>query len=548
MIILGLHKDPWHSAGAAIIREEADEVRFASLSEERMNREKDSRKFPQLSVKACLDQVAVSSTAEIDLVVMDYIVRSDWQNDWHRLPCQTNNFLNAIDPGKIRIINHHLAHAYSVFYTSSFETAAVLIVDGRGSEKETQSLFLAAQDHIELIESTKTIGIGLLYAAVTQAVGFDLLQEGKTMGLAPYGSAVPKQIFQFPRHFEGVITDYSSVCVEDSYEMGAPHEPIVTFDDKARAAFEVQEETEAALLHLARYASERTGADYLCISGGVALNSVANYKVLRSGLFKDIFINPAASDTGIPLGAALYGYHAIAKRPRSYRGISPYLGPSYSDERVTGAIETYRGSTCNQEMFEGFSLVDKGALELAAQMLANNRIVACFHGRSEMGPRALGNRSIVMSPLVAENKDILNSQVKHREAFRPFAPAILEELADEYFEIDRPSPYMLLVPPVREEKRHRIPAVTHVDGTGRLQTVSKASNPHLYSLIEKFHEKTGVPVLLNTSFNVAGEPIVETPEDALRCFVSTRIDALLIGDKLLIKDDIQRAPVAISSQ
>jgi carbamoyltransferase len=165
-----------------------------------------------------------------------------------------------------------------------------------------------------------------------------------------------------------------------------------------------------------------------------------------------------------------------------------------------------------------------------------------------MGPRALGNRSILMSPLVAENKDILNSQVKHREAFRPFAPAILEELADEYFEIDRPSPYMLLVPPVREEKRHRIPAVTHVDGTGRLQTVSKASNPHLYSLIEKFHEKTGVPVLLNTSFNVAGEPIVETPEDALRCFVSTRIDALLIGDKLLIKDDIQRAPVAISSQ
>lgn len=519
-----------------MIREDANGVRFANLSEERCNREKDSRKFPALSLKACMNELGVSSTDAIDLVVMDYIVRADWKNDWYRHPCETDNFLADIDPKKIRIINHHLAHAYSVFYSSGFESAAVLIVDGRGSEKETQSLFLATKGKIELIESTKVIGIGLLYAAVTQAIGFGLLQEGKTMGLAPYGAGAKKQIFQFPRLFNGVTTDYSSVCVEDSYEMSVPHEPIQSFEDKARAAFEVQEETEAALLHLAKYASERTGESHLCISGGVALNSVANYKVLRSGIFKDIFINPAASDTGIPLGAALYGHHAVLGKPRTYAGISPYLGPLYSANRITGAIEAYRGTTFNQEALEGFSLVERDALELAVGMLADNKIVACFHGRSEMGPRALGNRSILTSPLLAENKATLNSEVKHREAFRPFAPAILQEFSQDFFEIDRPSPYMLFVPTVREEKRNRIPAVTHVDGTGRLQTVNKSSNPHFYSLLEKFHEKTGVPVLLNTSFNVANEPIVESPEDAIRCFLSTGIDALLIGDYLLIKN------------
>lgn len=519
-----------------MIREDGDGVRFANLSEERANREKDSRKFPSRSVEACMNQLGVSSTAEIDLIVLDYIVKADWAGDWYRSPCQTNTLLSKIAPEKIHIINHHLAHAYNVFYSSPFESAAVLIIDGRGSEKETQSLFLATKESVELIESTKVIGIGLLYAAVTQAIGFGLLQEGKTMGLAPYGAGATKQTFCFPRHYRGVITDYSSMCIEDSYEMCTPHEPIVSFEDKARAAFEVQQETEAALLHLARYACERTVTRHLCLSGGVALNSVANYKVLQSGIFKDIFINPAASDTGIPLGAALYGYHKILRKPKTYADISPYLGPAYGKDEVTAAIEAYRGTTFNQQALEGFSVLTGGALENAVELLAGNRIVACFHGRSEMGPRALGNRSILMSPLRAENKDALNQQVKHREAFRPFAPAVLEEYAQDYFDIDRPSPYMLFVPRVREEKRSSIPAVTHVDGTGRLQTVQRDFNPHFYSIIQKFHAKTGVPVLLNTSFNVANEPIVETPGDAIRCFLSTRIDALLIDDYLLVKE------------
>ena len=536
MIVLGLHKDPWHNSGAAMIREDGHGVRFANLAEERPNREKDSRKFPNLAIKACMDELGVASTDEIDLVVMDYIIRPDWRDDWYRRPCETETMLAQVDSRKIHVINHHLAHAYNVFYSSNFESAAVLIVDGRGSEKQTQSLFMATQDGLELIESTRVIGIGLLYAAVTQAIGFGLLQEGKTMGLAPYGEHVEKKIFDLPRCFNGVVTDYSSVCIEDSYAMGAPHAPIETFDDKARAAFEVQQECETALIHLAEYAFKRTGASYLCISGGVALNSVANYKVLQAGIFKDVFINPAASDTGIPLGAALYGYHTALRRPKSYKQISPYLGPSYNPERVWAAIEGYRGTPFDQHSYEGFHVVERDAKERAVEMLAANKIVACLHGRSEMGPRALGNRSILMSPLAAENKDLLNSRVKHREAFRPFAPAILEEFTTEYFHIDRPSPYMLLVPSVVEDKRAVIPAVTHVDGTGRLQTVNREFNPHFYSLIQGFYEKTGVPVLLNTSFNVAKEPIVESPEDAIRCFLTTDIDALLLGDYLLIKN------------
>lgn len=535
MIVLGLHRDPWHNSGAALIRSDNGAVRFATISEERCNREKDSRKFPLLATRACMQQLEVESFADIDLIVLDYIISRDWRNDFYRRPPEANTFLNDIDPQKVQVINHHLAHASAVFYSSPFDSSAVLIVDGRGSEKETQSLFNASHEGIKLLESTNKIGIGLLYAAVTQAIGFGLLQEGKTMGLAPYGEAIAKQVFKFPRVYDGVVTDFSAACVEDSYEMGMTHEPIVSFEDKARAAFEVQQECENALLHLAAHAAEKTGSPHLCISGGVALNSVANYKILQSGLFKDIFINPAASDTGIPIGAALYGYHQLLRQERTYDTISPYLGPDYSDDRISNAIEAYRGTPYDFQAFEGFSVISEAALDRAVDLLAENRIVGCWHGRAEMGPRALGNRSILMSPRRAENKDILNSQVKHREAFRPFAPAILEEFTTDYFDIDRPSPYMLFVPTVRAEKREVIPAVTHADGTGRLQTVTKEFNPHFYEIIKKFYERTGVPVILNTSFNVAREPIVETPEDAIRCFLGTGIDALLLGNYLLIK-------------
>lgn len=529
MKVLGLHKDPWHNSGASVVLKKNKKTVFINLSEERSNREKDSRKFPFLSTQACMKEAGIKNYNQFDVVVLDYIRNSqDFRKDNFKTRCSQDNFLNEIEPKKIHIINHHLAHAFNVFYSSGYKRAAVLIIDGRGSEKETQSLYIAdINDGIKLIDKTSTIGIGLLYAAVTQKIGFGLLQEGKTMGLAPYGMNLKKKIFEFPQVYKGIVTDYSSVCIEDSYDMNIKHPPIENFEDKARAAFEVQQECESAMLHLAKYAKAKTGVDCLCISGGVALNSVANYKILQSKIFKNVFINPAASDTGISLGAALYGYHHVLKQQADYTGISPYLGTTYSDMEIKNAIKK----------FEGFRLIDKDAFKAAAEIISQNKILGFFHGRSEMGPRALGNRSILMSPLIAENKDVLNARVKFREAFRPFAPSVLAEHAQEYFVIDRESPYMLFVPLVKEEKLNVIPAVTHVDGTGRLQTVTREFNGKFYDIIKSFYEKTGVPVLLNTSFNVAGEPIVESPEDAIKCFLGTDIDALLMEDYLLIKNN-----------
>ena len=528
MLFLGLHKDPWHNTGACAVSDSTGKLSVSLLSEERIDRIKDSRAFPHHSAMACLHEVGASSPVECDGVILDYILNgSDWRLDQFKRPCSTRNFLDEVDPGRIAVINHHLAHAYAVFYSSPFPEAAVLIIDGRGSDKETQSLFYASECGIRLIASTARIGIGLLYAAITHAIGFGHLQEGKTMGLAPFGSGA-RRLFDFGGRFDGIETDYSGFCAEGSYDIKQAYEPLKTFEQQADAAFEVQQECEKAMLHLARYAKDQTASPYLCISGGVALNSVSNYRILESGLFKDIFINPAASDTGIPLGCALYGYYSAGGKLRTE--ISPYLGPSYSRQEIDRAIA----------VFQGFEVVERDAMRAAVDMLAANKIVARFEGRSEMGPRALGHRSILMSPLRAENKDVLNARVKFREAFRPFAPIVMEELAADYFKIDRSCPYMLLIPPVHPEKRSVIPAVTHVDGTARLQTVTQARNGALYDILAAFGAATGVPVLLNTSFNVAGEPIVETPVDAIKCFLGTDIDALFIEDRLLIKNARKR--------
>lgn len=536
LIVLGLHKDPWHNTAAALIRDDDDGggPRMAYVAEERLDRVKDSSAFPQRAIEACMLELGVKSVLEIDYVVLDYICDgNDWRRDFFKRPCREDVLLAQIQPERIHIINHHLLHACATFFSSGFEEAAVLIVDGRGSDQETQSLFHACGNHIERIECTTTIGIGLLYAAVTQAIGFKKLEEGKTMGLAPYGAEVRRTIFDFQARFDGVTTDYSRFCVEGSYDIAVPHTSIESFEDQARAAFEVQRECEQAMLHLANHAAARTGARKLCLSGGVALNSVANNAIRLARQFEDVFINPAASDTGIALGAALYGYHVLANRSKTYTQISPFLGPSYGDAQIRSAIAEAAAAAP-----ESFAHYHDHTFERASQLLFENYIVASLQGRSEMGPRALGNRSILMSPMGADNKDRLNYRVKHRESFRPFAPATLAERASEFFEIDCESPYMLFICDVREEKRHLLPAVTHIDGTARLQTLTADRNGRFYDLVRAFGERTGVPVLLNTSFNVAGEPIVETPADAIRCFLGTDIDALLLGDHLLVKPGI----------
>jgi carbamoyltransferase len=524
MVILGLHRDPWHDTGAAIIRDNGGAPHIVTVSEERLDRIKDSRAFPQRAIAACMADAGINSIEEIDLVVLDYIRIPDWRRDQFSVPATRDTLLDRVAPERIHVINHHLAHACSSFFSSIFEDAAILVVDGRGSDNETQSLFEARDTSIRRIEHTDRIGVGLLYSAFTQAIGFGLLQEGKTIGLAPYGRN-PDGFIDKRNRFDGLVTDYSDICTEGGFDLRQPLK-LDSFAAKADAALAVQQECEAALLHLAGVARKITGKRRLCLSGGVALNSVANFVVLQSGLFDEVFINPAASDTGIPLGAALYGYHTILGRPRLGEAISPFIGPRHSLNVVAQALA----------MAEGHCRIERdGALEKAADLLAANRIVAHFHGCSEMGPRALGNRSILMSPANAKNKDVLNSRVKHREAFRPFAPACLEERTAEFFAIDRASPYMLLVPPVRPEKRSVIPAVTHVDGTGRLQTVSSTDNGRFRRLIELFAERTGIPLLLNTSFNDNGEPIVESPTDAVRCFLANDIDALVLEDVIIKK-------------
>ena len=526
MIVLGLHKDPWHNTAAAMIRDDGSDPRIVYVSEERLDRIKDSRSFPQQSIAACMKELGVNSIDEINVVVMDYICdNSDWKKDYFKTPCRTDIFLRDLPSDRIHIVNHHLLHACATYYSSPFDDAAVLIVDGRGSNKETQSLYRAIGKTINRVEHTNAIGIGLLYATVTQAIGFTLLQEGKTMGLAPYGAEIKNTIFSFESKFDGIKTDYSHVCDEDKYTLLINHPPITTFDDKARAAFEVQSECEKAMIHMANHAKKMTGSPNLCLSGGVALNSVANNRIRVENLFDDIYINPAASDTGIAFGAALYGYHIIGQKPRIRGGITPFLGPTYTPEDFRKAAARH----------EGYRVHDDHAFELATDLLVENKILGCVQGRSEMGPRALGNRSILMSPMGKDNKNILNSRVKHREEFRPFAPAVLLHRASEFFDIDRGSPYMLFICNVRENKRHLVPAITHVDGTARLQTLTSVDNGRFYDLVSVFGERTGVPILLNTSFNVAGEPIVETPDDAIKCFLNTDIDALLLGDLLLVK-------------
>jgi len=526
LIVLGIHKNPWHNTGAAMIKSvDGGKVEFAFISEERLDRIKDSRSFPILSIKSCMEKLGVENSIDIDLVVMDYIENKDWRRDNKQGDMEVHEFMTEIPDEKIITINHHLAHAYSVFYSSGFSESAILVVDGRGSQKETQSLYNAdSYGNIHLIEKTENIGIGLLYSSVTQMIGFKLLQEGKTMGLAPYG--VDKKILNLKQDYNGISTNYSHMLETGKYTfVNQSSLDLSKFQEKANVAFEVQQECESAMLHLARHAKVKTKSTKLCITGGVALNSVANYKVLQSGVFDDIFINPACSDSGIPLGCVLYGFHHHFNHPRDYSLISPFIGNSYSDRDRLSAINAY----------SGYSVIEDVSFEYTVSLLSENKIVACHQGASEMGPRALGNRSILMSPIFAENKNILNLRVKHREDFRPFAPACLEEYAQEYFEIDRPSPFMLFVPNVKAEKKHLLPAVTHVDSTGRLQTLTSTRNQHFYKIVQQFYKKTGVPVLLNTSFNVAGEPIVETPENAIECFLGTDIDALILGKFLLIK-------------
>lgn len=486
--------------------------------------------------------------------------------------------LAALGDGKVPIYypEHHLSHAASAFYPSPFEEAAIVTVDGVG-EWATTTIGYGTGNKITILKELHfPHSVGLLYSAFTYYTGFVVNSgEYKLMGLAPYGNPDSPQVEEFKRKITSELVDirkdgsillnmgYFSYATglrmvdEDKWErlFGIP--PRTGESEISQAymdmALAIQQVTEEIVMRLCRTAAELTKSKYLVLAGGVALNCVANGKVLRSGMFEDIWIQPAAGDAGGALGAAyaVWHIHEGKERVLERRGDAmngAYLGPEFSDKDIRRAIDSFGANARHYEQF------DELAGDVATK-LADGKVIGWFQGRMEYGPRALGNRSILGDPRNPEMQKKLNLKIKYREGFRPFAPSVLQEEIQDYFEIDRPSPYMLLVAPIRAEKRiplpggyngqsmyerlyflrSDLPSITHIDYSARIQSVGKDVNPRYWQLIQEFKKLTGYGVIVNTSFNVRGEPMVCTPEDAHRCFMRTEMDYLVMGNYLLDK-------------
>jgi carbamoyltransferase len=563
MNILGIN---WgeHDSAACLLQ---DGRLVAAAEEERFNRIKHAPfAYPLRAAQYCLqaggltpqdvDTVAYSFSPSVgfgrgflyalrhfphaNLVASAELVRRAW---YIATPGYTRYMLKVPTRTRFMAVPHHLAHAASAFFASPFEEAAILVVDGVG-EWPVTSLYHGQGVHLERLATVNfPHSLGFFYSAFTEYLGFDPFDgEYKVMGMASYGEArfnsqlrqivrLPEdspahrldlRYFNFPNHY-GSSTWYSPYLVEafGPPAPAAPMPPQVYLD----IAASVQQRLEQAILHLGEYLRRRTHSRYLCLAGGVALNSVANGKLTQGGTFDRIFVQPAANDSGSALGAALYVQHSLLGDAQRQPFQHVYLGPEFPASEIEAALHS------NLIPFE--TLADP--VETAADLLAQGQIVGWFQGRMEFGPRALGNRSILADPRRADMKDRLNAAVKFREPFRPFAPSVPEEHSDTYFENVGGSPFMILVTQVRPGMAEVIPAVTHVDNTARLHTVSRVTNPLYWELLQRFGEKTGVPVLLNTSFNVRGEPIVCTPKEAIACFYNSGLDALVIERFLLRK-------------
>jgi carbamoyltransferase len=474
---------------------------------------------------------------------------------------------------------HHLSHAASAFYPSPFPEAAILTVDGVGEWATSTIGFGRGRELTILRELQFPHSLGLLYSAFTYYTGFKVNSgEYKLMGLAPYGNPGDEQVQRFKSLILDELVDLRedgslllnmdyfdfatglTMCRDDKWEslFGVPRRARETLLDQRHMnlALAIQQATEEIVLRLAETAKELTGADYLVMAGGVALNCVANGKLIRRGTFKDIWIQPAAGDAGGALGAALAAWHIWQEKPRPAPNLQmdnmagSYLGPEF------GADDILRVARRHRAPYQRYNDFDELTRDTAA-LLAQGQVVGWFQGRMEWGPRALGNRSILGDPRHPEMQKRLNLKIKYREGFRPFAPSVLHEETANYFELDRPSPYMLLVAPVNEARRNPlppgydnlelfdrlyhlrsdVPAITHVDYSARIQTVHRETNERYWRLIQAFKELTGCGLIVNTSFNVRGEPIVCTPEDAYQCFMRTEMDHLVMGDFRFDKQD-----------
>jgi carbamoyltransferase len=554
----------YHDSAAALLR---DGRVVAAGQEERFSRKKHDSDFPHRAIQYVLHEAGVSPEdldavgfydkplLKFERMLSTYVgtfPRSFasfrkaipvWLHEKLWVPSIIRKELKPYK-GPIYFAEHHMSHAASCFLPSPFDEAAILTIDGVG-EWATASYGVGKGTDITLFKEIRfPHSLGLLYSAFTYYLGFKVNSaEYKVMGLAPYGK---------PVHFDRIMSELVHVNDDGSFKLnmkyftydygltmtgrafdeffgGPPRKPETWMNEREfDIAASVQKVCEEIVLRMARHLHAETGLDRLCMAGGVALNCVANGRVIRETPMKRLWVQPAAGDAGGAVGVAHYVYNTLEKQARGEAWTHAYLGPAFDDGDIANYLE---GAGAKHETLSDHDLVAR-----TAKLLSESNVVGWFQGRMEFGPRALGGRSILADPRDPKMRDTLNMKIKFREGFRPFAPSVLADKAADWFEIDCDSPYMLLVAQVRDGKRV-IPAVTHVDNSARLQTVSRAEAPLYYDLIAEFERITGVPVIINTSFNVRGEPIVCTPHDAYLCFMRTNMDYLALGRHLLAKTE-----------
>lgn len=577
MNILGINA--YHgNASAAIV---CDGQLIAAVEEERFNRVKYAAGFPAVAIRFCLkeagltlndvDHVAVPRNPYARLATkLFYAIRMpSFARERMKVLAKFTGIREALaaafdaDPQKLKAqfhrVEHHVAHLASSFYCSPFEKAALLSADGLGDF--ASSMWGAGLGPRINVDGAIAFphSLGLYYSAITQYLGFlKFGDEYKVMGLGAYGEPEFLKEFReivhsngagfalalkyFTHHRTGPEMSWAEAdktpvlgklfSEELPKRLGPTRQPEDAIEKRHKnLASSLQARLEEIYLGMLRHLSEQTQMKSVCLAGGVAFNCVANGKILDQTPFENIYVHPAAGDAGLAVGAALYVWHQILSKPRSFVMEHAYWGPGFSVEETRQAIDA---ANLARNGYAATQLDEEKLLERTAKIIGDGQILGWFQGRAEWGPRALGNRSIVADPRRPEMKEILNRRIKHREIFRPFAPSILAEATGEWFEKSHPSPFMTMAYSVRPEKRDKIPAPTHVDGTGRLQTVTKTANPRYWKLIKEVEKQTGVPVVLNTSFN-DNEPIVCKPQEAIDCFLRTQMDALVLGDFLITK-------------
>jgi len=577
-IILGINA--FHADASAVLLKDGEVV--GAIAEERLNRVKHFSGFPKLAVlKLCelagitladVEHIAIGRDGSANLIDklgfslknvtrISKLARQRLENraaikDIPALLAEAGGIARDALTARVHNVEHHLCHMASTYLPSGFERSAILSIDGFGDFASTMT-GIGEGGRMKVLDRVLfPHSMGIFYTAICQFIGYDKYgDEGKIMGLAPYGKPkyldVMRDIVRleddgkfsldldyFIHHSEGVdygVDEVGHPTVAPLFSpalaerLGSPRRRGDRLSERDMdIAFSLQARFEEVYFHILRHLQQVTGSDALCVAGGVALNSVGNGKIFQQTGFRRFYAHPAAGDDGTAFGAAMFVQNLTLEQPRTLVLDHGYLGTSYDDQAIATALQAAG--------LAGEALTEDELCDRTAALVADGKVVGWFQGRSEWGPRALGARSIVAHPGHPQMKDILNARIKHREWFRPFAPSILEERVGDYFDETYPSPFMMLVYGTRALGREDIQATDHVDHTGRLQTVSKAAAPRYYKLIEAFEKVTGIPVILNTSFN-ENEPIVETPAEAIDCFMRTRMDALAIGSFLVVKAD-----------